>query len=197
VWDKLNEENARVGQVSARSIVYLLFGAALLMPACGDRAMRIPNSVSDEKYSLYSAWVKYHFKERPPRLLLASRTFIFDPLGPQGCNAKILEARAHVSSSLVRALHDLGEAEYTVHTGKFKLPAFRIPWKYEESERLPMNPSPPFRLIAFSRVAFNRDRSEALFAVSNSCGGLCGGGGPLLAIREKGEWLFRSDLGCV
>jgi hypothetical protein len=27
-----------------------------------------------------------------------------------------------------------------------------------------------------SRAAFNRDKSQGLFAVSNSCGGLCGGG---------------------
>jgi hypothetical protein len=158
--------------------------------------MPISNSVSDEEYSLYSAWVKNHFKEQPRRLLLESRTFIFDPLGPASCNAKILEAQGHVSPSLLRALHDLGEAEYPVDTRKFELPAFRIPWKYEESEGLYTNPSPPFRLIAFSRVAFNRDRSEAFFAVSNSCGGLCGGGA-LLAIRRQGEWVFRSDLGCV
>jgi hypothetical protein len=158
--------------------------------------MPIPNSVSDEEYSLYSAWAKHHFKEQPSRLLLASRTFVFDPLGPQGCNVKMLQAKAHVSSSLLRALHDLGEAEYAVHTSKFRLPAFRIPWNYDESEGLYTNPSRPFRLIAFSRVAFNRDRSEAFFAVSNSCGGLCGGGGPLIAIRKDGEWVFSSDLGC-
>ena len=167
------------------------------MSECRDRAMPIPNSVSDEEYSLYSAWVKHHFKEQPRRILLESRTFIFDPLGPASCNAKILKAQGHVNPSFLRALHDLGEAQYPLNTGKFELPAFRIPWKYEESEGLYTNPSPPFRLIAFSRAAFNRDRSEAFFAVSNSCGGSCGGGGALLAIRRQGEWLFKSDLGCV
>jgi hypothetical protein len=185
-----------VGQVAARSIVCLLSGVALLTPACLNRAMPIPNSVSNEEYSLYSAWVKHHFKAQPPRLLLASRTFSFDPLGPTRCNAKLLEARGHVTSSLMRALHDLGEAEYRVDTRKFKLPAFRIPWKYEESEGLYTNPSAGYSLIEFSRVAFNRDRSEAFFAVSNSCGGLCGDGGAVLAIHKRGEWVFRSDLGC-
>ena len=186
-----------MGQFPARSIVCLLFGVALSLPACRERAMPIPNSVSDEEYSVYSAWVKHHFKEQPPRLLLASRTFIFDPLRPHGlCNAKLLESRGHVSSFLLRELHDLGEAEYLVDTRKFKLPAFRIPWEYEESGRLYTNPSPGYRLIKFSRVAFNRDRSEAFFAVSNSCGGLCGGGGAILAIHKQGEWVFRSDLGC-
>jgi hypothetical protein len=184
-----------VGQAAARSIVCLLFGVVLLTPACRDRATPIPNSVSGEEYSLYSAWVKHHFKEQPPRLLLASRTFIFDPLRPRLCNAKLLESRGHVSSSLLRALHDLGEAEYPVDTRKFKLPAFRIPWKYDELGPY-TTPSPPFRLIEFSRVAFNRDRSEAFFAVSNSCGGLCGGGGAVLGIHKQGEWVFRSDLGC-
>ena len=187
-----------MGQFAARSIVWVLFGVALLTPACRDRALPIPNSVSDEEYSLYSAWVKHHFKEQPPRLLLASRTFIFDPLGPHGlCNLKLLESRGHASSSLLRALHDLGEAEYLVDTRKFKLPAFRIPWKYEDSDRLYTNPSPGYSLIEFSRVAFNPDRSEAFFAVSNSCGGLCGDGGAVLAIHKQGEWVFRSDLGCI
>ena len=94
-----------------------------------------PNSVSN--YSLYSAGGKHHFTEQLPRQLLAGRTFIFDPLGPRGlCNAKLLESPGHVSSSLLRALHDLGDAGYPLDTGKFKLPAFRIPWKYEESEGL-------------------------------------------------------------
>lgn len=184
-------------QVAARSIVCLLFGVALLMPGCRDRAMPIPTSVSDEEYSLYSAWLRNHFKEQPPRLLVASRTFVFDPLGPQGCNAKTLETQAHISSSMLRALHVLGEAEYPVRTGKFQLPEFRIPWKYEESEGLYTNPPLPFRLIGFSRVVFNRERSKAFFAVSDSCGGLCGGGGPLIAIRKEGAWLFNYDLGCA
>jgi hypothetical protein len=159
--------------------------------------MPIPNAISDEEYSVYSAWIKHHFKEQPPRLLLANRTFIFDPLAPQWCNPKSSLAATHISISLLRALHDLGEAEYLVRTGKFQLPAFQIPWKYEESEGLPANPPGPFRLIGFSRVAFSQNRSEALFAVSDACGGLCGGGGALVATRKQGEWVFPSHLGCV
>jgi hypothetical protein len=133
---------------------------------------------------VYSAWIKHHFKEQPTQLLLESRTFIFDPLRPYGCG-KI--AQAHVSSRLVRALHDLGEAEYPVQTGKFRLPPYRIPWKYAELDRWSRYPSGGFRLIQFSRVAFNHDISQGLFAVSDSCGGLCGGGSALIAIREKGR----------
>jgi hypothetical protein len=71
---------------------------------------------------VYSAWIKHHFKEQPTRLLLESRTFIFDPLRPYGCGKTL--AQAHVSSRLVRALHDLGEAEYPVQTDKFRLPSY-------------------------------------------------------------------------
>jgi hypothetical protein len=46
-----------VRQVAARPIVCLLFGFCLLMSACRDRAIPIPNSVSDEEYSVYSAWI--------------------------------------------------------------------------------------------------------------------------------------------
>lgn len=181
---------------AGRPIAYLLFGIALLA-GCRDGATPIPNSVIDEEYSVYSAWLKQNFKAEPPRLLLANRTFVFDPLGlgPTSCG-KELESQAHVSSSLLRALHNLGDAEYLVYVGKFQLPAFRIPWKYEEGDRQSMDTSGPVQLISFSRVAFNRDRSQALFAVSKSCGGLCGGGGTLLATRDKGGWVFR-PVGCV
>jgi hypothetical protein len=179
---------------AAQPIAFIIAGVALLV-GCRDRATPIPNWVTDEEYSVYSAWIKHHFKEQPPRLLLASRTFIFDPLAPTTCG-QALQPRGEMSSSLLRALHDLGEAEYPVRIGKFQLPAFKIPWNLEEWDRA-RNPPGPFRLIAFSRVAFNRDRSKALFAVSNTCGGLCGGGGALVAIREKDEWVLRSDPGCV
>ena len=134
-------------------------------------------------------------RSSPPRLILESRTFISDPLRPYGCGKTL--AQAHVSSRLVRALHDLGEAEYPVRTDKFRLPPYRIPWTYEEWDRLPPYPPDRFRLIRFSRVAFNGDRSQGLLAVSDSCGRLCSGGGALIAMREQGEWGFRSVLGCV
>ena len=45
-----------------------------------------------------------HFKEQPIRLLVESRTLIFDPLRPYGCGL----AQARVNSRFLRALHDLG-----------------------------------------------------------------------------------------
>ena len=183
-----------MGRIITRYVLSLLGGVFLLTQACAkNRALQIPNSISDEEYSVYSAWINHHFKEAPPRLLLASRTFIFDPLGSSGCNAKTLQNV--VSPFLLQRLHDLGEAEFPVLTGKFQLPQFKIPWKYEESDLLP-NPSAPYRLISFSRVVFDQSRTEGFFAVSDSCGGLCGGGGPLIATRKDGQWVFRSDLGC-
>ena len=184
-----------MGRVPNRYVLRLMVGVSLFTQTCGsDHALQIPNSISDEEYSVYSAWLKHHFKEPPPRLLLANRTFIFDPLSSSGC-AKALQTQGRVSPFLLQPLHDLGEAEFLVRTGKFQLPQFKLPWKYEESDLCP-SPSPPFRLIAFSRVVFNRNRTEGLFAVSDLCGGLCGGGGPFIATRKDGQWVFRSDLGC-
>ena len=40
--------------------------------------------ISDEECSVGSSWLKQHFKEPPAQVLLASRTFIFDPLDHQG-----------------------------------------------------------------------------------------------------------------
>ena len=181
--------------VPTRYVAPLLFGMILLTLGCRDGAAVIPNVISDEEYSVYSSWLKLHFKEQPSRLLLASRTFIFDPV-ERRCSATTPDGHAPISTSLPRALHNLGEAEYPVRTGKFKLLPFKIPWTYEELERLPAYPYPPFRLIAFSRVALSRRQSEAYFAVSDSCGGLCGDGGAWLAIREQGAWKFKPDRRC-
>jgi hypothetical protein len=79
-------------------------------------------------------------RSSPPRLILESRTFIFDPLRPYGCGKTL--AQAHVSSRLVRALHDVGEAEYPVRTDKFRLPPYRIPWTYEEWDRFSISSGP-------------------------------------------------------
>ena len=94
-----------MGRIITRYVLSLLGGVFLLTQACAkNRALQIPNSISDEEYSVYSAWINHHFKEAPPRLLLASRTFIFDPLGSSGCNAKTLQNV--VSPFLLQRLHD-------------------------------------------------------------------------------------------
>lgn len=168
----------------------------LLADGCSDVSSSIPNKVTDEEYALYAAWISHHFKEQPERLLIDDRTITYDPLGPGLCGARTLMQAGRGDDALLRALHELGEAQYPVDAYKFRNQPFRIPWKFEVSDRLSGDPAPPFRLIAFSRVAFNRDGTRALFAVSNSCGGLCGGGGPLLATRQNGVWVFNANLGC-
>jgi hypothetical protein len=173
-----------------RFIACLLLTVAVLTSSCRQDAAPIPNIIADDEYSVYAAWLKRHFKEQPARLLLANRTFIFDPIDRRGC-------AAGVPDPLARALHGLGEAEYFVRTEKFKHPPFTIPWSYEESPGLAAESTPPFRLIAFSRVAFNRSRSEGYFAVSDACGGLCGYGGAVLAVRRQGEWTFKAAPSCA
>jgi hypothetical protein len=169
----------------------------LVGAGCSHRVPKIPNTISDDEYAVYAAWIAHHFKEQPARLLIQRPTFTFDPVGTHHCDPRTLESQGHIDRSLLQAFHDLGEAEYPVHTDKFKIQPFKIPWQFEESEGLIANPPYPFRLIAFSRVAFNSDRSQALFAVSNSCGGLCGGGGALLATQKNGAWIFNKNLGCM
>jgi hypothetical protein len=51
-------------------------------------------------------------------------------------------------------------------------------------------------LIGFSRVAFNPDHTQALFGISDSCGGECGKGGARFARRENGKWTFHA-LNCI
>ena len=49
----------------------------------------------------------------------SGRTFVFDPLGSPVCNSKALVAKKNVPLSVLESLHELGEAEFPVHTGSF------------------------------------------------------------------------------
>lgn len=170
--------------------------AILLACRCFYAGPAIPSTVSDEEYAVYAAWLTRHFKEQPQRLFIQSETFIFDPSEAGTCTARQLEQVAHIDPALILALHQLGEAKYPLRTGKFAAQPFKIPWKFEESDGLIANPPPPFRLISFSRVAFNEKRTQALFAVSDACGGLCGGGAAVLATRNNDGWIFNGSIGC-
>jgi hypothetical protein len=107
-----------------------------------------------------------------------------------------MDKEGHVDRALLEALHRIGEAEYPVRADRFRTQPFKIPWRLEEFERLMTEPPHPFGMVRFSRVAFNADRSQALFAVSDVCGGLCGRGGALVATRRNGRWDFNPIVGC-
>jgi hypothetical protein len=168
---------------------FLVFCVVSLV-GCGPT---IPNKVTPEEYSLYSDWTAQHFAAKPPaHLFFSSRTFMFDPLEPYGCGDR-LHANNGVSWSLIKQLHALGQAEYPVdfYNGR----NLRIPWASKEADGLPVETPGTYSLVGFSRVAFNRDHSQALFAISDSCGGGCGSGAARLARRENGKWAF-STLDC-
>jgi hypothetical protein len=45
------------------------------------------------------------------------------------------------------------------------------------------------RLIVFSAVGFNADKTVAILAVGESCGSLCAGGGFEILRKSKGKWM--------
>ena len=154
-----------------KSLAVIAFVAALA--AC---SARIPNAVTPDEYAVYSEWLKGHFSKNPPSsLFLRSRTFAF-----HGCD------KGRAPRSLTEELNALGEAEYRLDIYP---PAtnLRIPWKYDVVDDWRLLPRDPgqYRLIIFSRVAFDGTRSKALFAVSDSCGGECGWGRS--GVRTQGK----------
>jgi hypothetical protein len=152
----------------------------------------ISNKVSPEEYELYSAWTAQHFAAKTPdQLFFFSRTFVFDPLEQYGCG-DTLHGDNGVPWSQIKRLHALGEAEYPLDF--YSKGRLDIPWPYKEVDSLPLDGRGTYRIVGFSRVAFNRDHTEGLFAISDSCGGLCGGGGARLARRENGKWTFRTTV---
>lgn len=145
---------------------------------------KIGSRVAPQEYELYSAWMHHHFPKAPEgTFYLSTRTFAW-PAASCGQSMK----KEGVDTGLVAQLAALGDAEYPLD---LRVPTMKIPWPYKEAEGYPADPSGTYRLVAFSRAAFNRRNTQALFAVSDSCGGLCGGGGVVIAWRDNGAWQFK------
>jgi hypothetical protein len=180
---------------STRVALAVCFVSSCIVIFIPGYAPSIPDKVTSEEYELYSQWATNRFQKEPPRhLYFAARTFVFNPMERNGCDKAL--SRDGVSWSMIRAMHALGEAQYPLSFyDKTKL---RIPWEYKGVDSIydvPQENYKDYRYVDFSRVSFNNAHTEALFAVSDSCGGLCGGGGALLARRENGSWTFRG-VGC-
>ena len=170
----------------------LILAAATI--GCDLVQARIPNVTGPEEYEIYSAWVRQFFaKQKPQDLYILNQTFVFDPQDParSGCSHAL--PRAEVSPSLVKQLHALGGAQFKLDSNSFDR-NLTGPWPHTMVDTFPSAAS-GFQAVGFSRVALNRQHSEALFSVKYVCGGLCGNGGPLLAKNAKGAWTFRS-VGC-
>ena len=170
----------------------VIFVCLLGAPACHELAVRIPNRVQPEEYEVYSAWLQHRFKAAPlGQLYLNVRPMIRDTSYCEKGLRKWLKG----DGVLVDQFAPLGEAEYRldVYSSPGKL---KSPWPFKPSGELPNNETKPYSLITFSRVAFNSTHTAGLFAVDNTCGGLCGGGGFLMARKNHGVWTFEGG-GCL
>lgn len=140
--------------------------------------------------------MKAHFSKNPPsNLYITSRIFVFQPLESNGCGNEIHD-KAGVPRALIKQLDALGEAKYWL-PDVYSPTRLRIPWGYKlfDDRLLVSQESGAYRPVAFSRVAFDTTHSKAFFAVSDACGGLCGGGGAVCAHKQNGACVIESG-GC-
>jgi len=168
--------------------------AIVLVAALSGCTQRIPNKVTEDEYAIYSAWVTSYFSKKPPaNLYFSSRTGPSDPVDAP-CRTEL--AKDGVSWSLIKQLHALGEAEFPLDF--YAPPHMQISWAYKEVDMPPPGlPEGSFHWIGFSRVAFNRHHTEALFSYFDACFyGDCGQGRHVLARKINGKWNFRG-VGCV
>jgi hypothetical protein len=159
----------------------------------------IPNKVSPDEYEVYSEWTKtYVTKRASSSLYIRNRTFAFDPFGTPFQCGKTLHDAEGVPRSFMKQLHALGDAEYPLDLDSADT-RLRVPWKYKPVDEWQEVSEAPgeYNVIAFSRVAFNRGHTKALFAIDHVCGGLCGGGGAVYAQKENGAWLFGGGESCI
>jgi len=125
---------------------------------------KIPTQVTSEEMSVYSEWLRHYFANKAPeQLYIDNQTFVFDPLDKK--RGFGLPKDAGITSYLPKELHALGKAEYPLEAQELSLP---WPYKVLNPRQFP-NASPSLHVIGFSRVAFNKEHTEALFAISDSC----------------------------
>jgi hypothetical protein len=155
---------------------------------------KIPSKITSQEMDLYREWLKQRFANKAPEhLYLDDQTFLFDPLRQEGCG-KALHTRDGASNSLMRALHNLGNADYEINVSS---KVVQIPWPYQVlNVRDFPRPVEGLDVISFSRVAFNRRGTEALFAVNDLCGPQCGKGRAVLATKQNGAWKFKDSNTC-
>ena len=172
----------------------LLITIVLSIVAFSGCARQIPNKVTADEYAVYSAWATGHFVKNPPQqLYFSSRTGVFDPLADPW---KSCLQKDGASESQMKQLHVLGDAQYALDF--YQSSNLQIPWSYKEVDRVPDLEPGTFRLITFSRVAFTRDHSGALFAFFDACAaGECGSGGYVQGQKQGGKWIFHNLSGCV
>lgn len=155
---------------------------------------KIPNQITSREMDLYRNWLKRQFANKAPEhLYLDDQTFVFDPLRQEGC-ANALHKNDGVSNSLIRELHNLGNADYEIDVSPASM---KLPWPYQvlNVRNLP-SAAEGLHMISFSRVAFDRSGTEALFAVNDLCGPQCGAGRAISARKENGAWKFKDSTTC-
>ena len=154
---------------------------------------KIPTAVTSEEMNVYSEWLRHYFASKPPeQLYIDDQTFIFDPLDKKRGYA--LPKGSGIPSALQKELHALRSAEYPLDVRELSLP---WPYKVLNARSLPSGSPTQLHIIGFSRIAFSRDHLEALFAISDSCGGECGHGGAVHGLKHSGKWTFTDMPGWV
>lgn len=184
-----NRSLAKPNRVWRLSVLALL---SLLVTSC---TPKIPNAITPDEMDVYRQWLLQRFSREPPKqLYLDNQTFVFDPLSEGGCGNS-LHREDHVSWSLMKALHGLGNVDYELEMSP-KL--WNLPWPYRvlDPRHFPA-PAEGLHVIAFSRVAFDRSAKHALFSFSDSCAfGQCGNGGAVVGSKDNGSWKFATAKGC-
>jgi hypothetical protein len=154
-------------------------------------AAEVPNNVTSEEYEVYSASLRKYLKEHASvRAEVEKQTMPFAPLAGQGCGDE-WHRNNNISWAMMRKLQAVGQRRFQIQLDR--LPAVS---DLDQRASIPELAHGQKHYLSFSRVVFDNSKTEAFFAVSDSCGALCGKGGPVKGTRQGREWVFESFLDC-
>jgi hypothetical protein len=162
----------------------------LLIASAGHATPAVPDAISADEYSVYSALINTRF--------LRGKT-----------NLAVIDARTqlHFNNAVVPKEFDelLAKNEKTYILAR----RFRLRVKYlllgDDQLDFLFKPDPKdwdiywkrypraTGLLAFSRVGFNARRNKAFVYASEICGPLCGYGYSFLLVKENGVWKLKEE----
>src|SRR5215467_5386293 len=201
-----------------RALRWLLvaFAVTALTALVAELALR-PSSgaVDTEQYAVLSAYIEpgltgysHDLGSRDGLLVIAARTTFSESL-PNSNKFEQYTALVSSTSRAKRRVHELSRSllfEFRV-TNLWNVtlePKFRLPVRYELATEPEMKLYPyeaflrrfpnSYGMLTFSRVAFNRELTEAFFYTEHLCG-LSGEGKFVIMRKTEGKWAVADSAG--
>jgi hypothetical protein len=183
---------------------------ALLFPSSQSTNRAQRNEIEEEEYAVYAALINDNSREEKANHLLVIREqpVLWDGSIPDEKETFFADLKKSAPALMAETVDDLRarSTEQFVFTRRFNIKHRYVLISEQEInatfDKMGRGWEKFYRkypgsegFVTFSRVGFNRDRTQALVYQAYSCGGTCGGGTYYLLTKENGIWKVKGTIG--